>query len=211
MVNLELIMDTFVRPEKHSAQPADAEPLPLHSSPANRPHPRHRQEKEKGEYFKKEPNNVDMNIFNSGQLTPDQEKRRQVTNNNHSASTFPAPSSVSYRNHHNGDHELASEHFHHHHQPQQQGMSRHKFSRLSAGATVTNRSLAMTSPTVQMKQCKAVRRQMGADSGTLQNNRGDYVAVKKLYRCVGHGVEESYEEQGYIRQMKGSAKRHREV
>ncbi|KAF9547594.1 hypothetical protein EC957_008250 [Mortierella hygrophila] len=195
----DTIIECVVMPALNAAKPVGAKPLP-----ANRLYPRHQQDEdeEEGDITEIESNNVKWNMFHSGRLTPDQEERYHA-NINRSANASPTPSSVSRLDQRNGDCELASDHHHHHHHQQnyqRQGMGRHKFSRLSAGGKVINRSLALNSATFRMKQGKAAWRQLGTEVRSRRNATEDYEVIKYVCRSVGERPEGMYEEQNLIRQ-----------
>ncbi|KAG9066431.1 hypothetical protein KI688_001657 [Linnemannia hyalina] len=193
----DTIIECVVMPAINAAKPVGAMPLP-----ANRPYPRHQQDEdeEQGDITEIESNNVNWNMLHSGRLTPDQEERYHA-NINRSASDSPTSSSVSRLDQRNRDCELASDHHHHHQQSyQRQGMGRHKFSRLSAGGKVINRSLALNSATFQMKQGKAAWRQLGTEVRSRRNATEDYEVIKHVCRSVGERPEGMYEEQNLIRQ-----------
>lgn len=139
-------------------------------------------------------------MLHSGHLTLDQEERRQ-TNIKCSASASPTPSSVSHTGQRNADREFISDLLHRYQQDyQQQGLGRYKFSRLSAGGTVINRSLALNSTTSQMKQGKAVWRQLATKVKARRNLTEDYGVIKSVCRSVGERPECMYEELNLIRQ-----------
>ncbi|KAF9124850.1 hypothetical protein BGX30_000718 [Mortierella sp. GBA39] len=190
----DTIIECVVMPAINAVKPVGAKPLP-----ANRPYPRHQQDEdeEQGDITEIEHNNVSCNMFHSGRLTPDQEERYHA-NINRCASASPTPSSISRLDQRNGDCELASDH--HQQNYQRQGMGRHKFSRLSAGGKVINRSLALNSATFQMKQGKAAWRQLGTEVRLRRNATEDYEVLKYVCRSVGERPEGMYEEQNFIRQ-----------
>ncbi|KAK3830183.1 MAG: hypothetical protein JOS17DRAFT_817641 [Linnemannia elongata] len=203
----DTILECVVIPSINAAKPVGAGSFLRRPSPANRPYPRHQKEEkeeEQSDVAENEPISVNWNMFHSGHLTADQEERRQA-NINCSASASTNPSPIPRLGQRNGSRELASDHHHHrrrHHQQdhQRQGMGRHKYSRLSAGGKVINRSLALNSATSQMKQGKAAWRQLGTEVKARRNATEDYEVIKYVCRSVGERPEGMYEEQNLIRQ-----------
>ncbi|KAF9341749.1 hypothetical protein BGZ91_003040 [Linnemannia elongata] len=66
--------------------------------------------------------------------------------------------------------------------------------------TNINRSLALNSTTSQMKQDKAVWRQLATKAKARRNLTEDYGVIKSVSRSVGERPEGMYEEQNLIRQ-----------